>query len=83
MSEIIGQQASQILTVTIKGIDNKGTKVGSLVDALTSVENVSINSVIFDIDDKSSLQGQARTLAFNDAKSKANDYANFAGMRLG
>jgi uncharacterized protein YggE len=57
--------------------------VGLLVDALALIPNVSISSVIFDINDKTQLQSQARTLAFNDAKTKANDYTSFAGMRLG
>lgn len=83
LSQIIGQQASQTLTATIMGFDSKGTKIGILVDALSLVPNISINSITFDINDKSSLQSQARTLAFTDAKSKATDYTTFVGIRLG
>lgn len=82
-SEIIGQQASQSLTVTVRGLDAQGTKVGTLVDALADIDGLNINSVVFDIEDKTQLQTQARAAAFEDAKSKATDYATFAGLSLG
>lgn len=71
------------MTVRIRGLDAKGTKVGTLVDALAQVNGINIDSVSFDIFDKTALQTQARTAAFNDAKSKASDYASFAGLSLG
>ncbi len=79
----MGQQAQQSITITVLGLDSKGTKVGTLVDALAQVNGLSINQVSFDIKDKTPLQTQARASAFNDAKEKAADYASFAGLRAG
>jgi uncharacterized protein YggE len=69
--------------VTISGIDAKATKVSPLLDSLVTIANININSVTFDIYDKKPLEAKARAAAFNDAKSKAADYAEFAGLRLG
>jgi uncharacterized protein YggE len=82
-SEIIGQSAQQSLTVRVKGIDAKGTKVGTLVDALAQVNGINIDSVSFDIFNKTPLQTKAREAAFLDAKNKAVDYALFSGLLLG
>ena len=82
-SEIVGQQASQSLTVNVLGLDEKGTKVGVLVDALGQINGININSVSFDIVDKTKLQAIARESAFNDAKTKAADFASFGGLNVG
>lgn len=55
-SEIIGQRASQSLTIRARGVDAKGQKVGTLVDALAQVDGINIDSVSFDIYDKTKLQ---------------------------
>lgn len=82
-SQVVGQQATQSLAITVLGLDSKGQKVGTLVDALSQVNGINIDSVSFDVFNKTSLQNQARTAAFNNAKSKASDYATFAGLNLG
>lgn len=82
-SEVIGQQASQTLTVRVRNLDAKGQKVGVLVDALAQINGINIDSVTFDIYDKTPLQTQARAAAFKDAKAKAEDYASFAGLSVG
>ncbi len=55
-NQIVGQRATQSLTVTIRNIDSKGQKVGTLVDALSQVNGIKIDSVTFDIFDKKQLQ---------------------------
>ncbi len=82
-SEIIGQQASQSLTIRIRGLDAKGQKVATLVDALAQVDGLNLDSVTFDIYDKTKLQSESRAAAYKDAKQKAEDYASFAGLTLG
>lgn len=82
-SEVVGQQASQTLTVRVRNLDAKGQKVGVLVDALAQIDGINIDSVSFDIYDKTPLQTQARAAAFRDAKAKAEDYASFAGLSVG
>ena len=81
-SEIIGQQASQSLTIKVRNLDAKGQKVATLVDALAQINGVNLDSVSFDIFDKTPLQNQARADAFKDAKAKAEDYTQLAGLSL-
>lgn len=57
--------------------------MATIIDALAVIEGINIDSVSFDIYDKSSLQTKARADAFNDAKSKAKDYASLSGVTLG
>ncbi len=70
-SQIIGQQGQQTLTVKVLKIDSTGQKVGTLVDALALVNGIIIDSVTFDIFDKTRLQINARANAFRNAKEKA------------
>ena len=79
----MGFQAQQSLTIKVKNLDAKGQKVATLVDALAQVDGINIDSVSFDIFDKSPLQTGARADAFKDAKAKAEDYAFLAGSSLG
>jgi uncharacterized protein YggE len=44
---------------------------------------LTLSGVSFDINDKTPLQTQARATAFSDAKTKASDYAGFAGLNAG
>lgn len=78
-----GQRAQQSLTIKVRGLDEKGQKVATLIDALAKVDGLNINNVSFDIFDKTPLQTQARAAAFKDAKTKAEDYASFAGVSVG
>ena len=54
-----------------------------MIDALAQINSININSVTFDIYDKTPLQTQARAQAFKDAKEKAEDYVSFAGATVG
>lgn len=67
----------------MQNLDTEGKKIGVLVDALSQVNGININSVSFDIFNKTKLQAEARAAAFKDAKNKAEDYARFAGAYLG
>ncbi len=65
--EADGQTASQVLAVI--------TRAGG--------DATRINGVSYSIDDDSQLVRQARERAFNDAKSRAEQYAELSGQRLG
>lgn len=47
------------------------------------INGINIDSVSFDIFDKTKLQTDARAAAFKDAKAKAEDFAASAGLSVG
>ena len=57
--------------------------MATLIDALAKINGINIDSVTFDVSDKTSLETQARESAYLDAKIKAEDYASLAGKTLG
>ncbi len=81
--ELVGQQAQQTLTVTVRGIDKNGGNLGSIIDQIVKVDGIQFNGLSFDKEDKSEAKKQARKLAFEDAKKKAQEYAGFAERTLG
>jgi uncharacterized protein YggE len=80
---LTGQQASQTVNVKVRNISSDGSTVGKLVDALTNVNGIDLSGISFDISNKTSLNTQARQLAFQDAKTKAQQYAQLSGLKLG
>jgi len=76
-----GYQVSNAVSVKIRSID----KTGSIVDAVAAAggDLVRINGVIFSVDQPDQYYAQARELAMNDAKSKADQLAKLAGVTLG
>lgn len=80
---LIGQRASQTLEVKVKKIDDKASKVVQIIDQLSTIDNVQINSVHFDIEDKTKLFSQARELAFQKAEQKAKELAKISKVNLG
>jgi uncharacterized protein YggE len=81
--ELVGQQAQQTLTVTVRGIDKNGGNLGSIIDQIVRVDGIQFNGLSFDKEDKSEATKQARKLAFEDAKKKAQEYAGLAERTLG
>lgn len=76
---ITGYQATQTLALTLRKIEEAGKALDSLVqgDAATSA------SIGFSLEDPKASQGQARKLAIEDARGKADAMASTAGVRLG
>lgn len=76
---ITGYQATQTLTLTLRRTEEAGRALDQLVqgDGATSA------SVTFALEDPKAAQGQARKLAVDDARSKADAMATQAGVRLG
>lgn len=65
--------------VTIRDI----TKVGDVLDATVSSGANSINGVQFDVENKTAALSDARKAAVADAKAKAQELADAAGLTLG
>lgn len=80
--KIIGQKASQSLEIKIKKIDAKATKATKIIDELSVIDNLQINGIYFDIEDKTEFFSQARELAFNKAQKKAEELAKLSKVKL-
>ncbi|NMO00153.1 SIMPL domain-containing protein [Gordonia sp. TBRC 11910] len=80
-SQISGYQATNSLRITIRDL----TKASTILAAAPTAggDNTRISNVSFSIDDDSDLMRQAREAAFNDARSRAGQYADLAGDSLG
>ena len=74
-----GFQVSNQVSVKIRDI----TKVGEVADAVVSVGATTVNGLSFGVDNPQGAQDQARSQALADAKRKAEQLANGAGVGLG
>ncbi len=83
VSTVVGQIASQSIKITLPSIAKDGSNIGKLIDALATVNGIIINSLSFDIADKTKTFSQAREQAFQNARSKAQDYAAALQLSLG
>ena len=79
---VIGQQASENLEVKIKKIDAKASKAVKIIDELSTIDNLQMNSIYFDIEDKTDLFSKAREMAFNKAEQKAKELAKLSKVKL-
>ncbi|MDR0608322.1 MAG: SIMPL domain-containing protein [Candidatus Peribacteria bacterium] len=77
-----GYNASQNITVTLKG-ENFIQLGQEVLSAAPTVGNIQINSSSFSVTDKASSEAEARTLAIEHAKKKAEQLAQTAGVKLG
>ena len=83
-SVLIGQQASQSLSVTIRNIDTDNENgVAELITALAeSVKGIEIENVSFDQSDKTLGVKQARREAYNSALKKAEQLARLSNREV-
>ncbi len=65
------------------GQDGEAEQVASLIDQFVAIGDVNINSLNFDREDKKEFQELARDQAFNNAQTKAEDYASIANLSVG
>ena len=79
---LVGQKASQTLSVKIRDITADGAAIGRLFDAASRVFGVIVNGVTFDQSDKTLGVRRARQAAFNAAKKKADEYAALSELRV-
>jgi uncharacterized protein len=78
---IVGYRASNSIDVKIRQLDAASQALALIVS--TGGDATRINSVNYSIEDDSQLVKDARTRAFNDAKDRAEQYAQLSGMNLG
>ena len=76
---LTGYEASESITVKVRNTDN----VGKIMQGLGTIGVSNLNGPNFTIDNPDALQTQARKLAINDAKAKAQVLAKDLGVTLG
>ena len=77
--EIIGYRVTNQAGVKVSNL----TDLGKILDALVQAGSNQVSGVSFGVDDPTGLLNQARKLAIADARSRAERYAQAAGVRLG
>lgn len=78
---IAGYQASNAISVKIRDVSAASRVLALIVS--TGGDATRINSVNFSISDDSQMIKDARARAFNDAKDRAQQYAELSGLALG
>ena len=78
---VIGYRVTNMVTAKIREID----KTGPIIDAVaaTGGDFTRINSIDFSVDDPTDYYEEARQKAMVDARAKAEQLADLAGVRLG
>ena len=78
---LIGYRVSNTVTVKIRKIED----TGGIIDAVTSAggDYTRINGISFTVDDPDAYKVEAREEAMADAKAKAEQLAQLAGVTLG
>jgi len=78
---VVGYRVTNMVMAKIRDID----KAGSIIDAVAEAggDLTRIDSVAFSVDDPSAYYEEAREKAMVDAKAKAEQLANLAGVTLG
>lgn len=77
-SVVRGYQANNSVQVKLRNLD----QVGAIVDAITAAGANRVDGIFFAIDQIETPRGQARGLAMQNARTKADQLANLAGMRI-
>ena len=82
--KVKGYTATYAMALTLRELDAKKAKVlEDLINTLSGIEGVGIESLSYDIRDKTDLFRQARSLAMEKAKQKAKELAKLGGVRIG
>lgn len=78
---IVGYRASNSIDIKIRQLDAASQALALIVSS--GGDATRINSVNYSIDDDSQLVRDARSRAFNDARDRAEQYAQLSGLSLG
>jgi uncharacterized protein YggE len=78
---IVGYRASNSIDVKLRRLDSASQALALIVS--TGGDAARINSVNYTIEDNPQLLNDARSRAFEDAKDRAEQYAQLAGLTLG
>ena len=76
-----GYECSQQLRVVLRELDDAGETLRAVAGA--GGDQLRINELRLDIDDRTDAAAQAREAAFADARARAEQYATLAGRGLG
>ena len=80
-STVTGYRAANTISVRVRDLDAAPGTLAAIIDA--GGDATRINSVSFSIEDDSKLLSDARTKAFEDAKGRAQQYAELSELSLG
>ena len=75
----IVQEARHVINVKIKDLE----KLPKVIDALSKITSIRVDSINTDKEDKTELYDLAKKAAFEQAKQKAELYASLSGLKLG
>lgn len=78
---VIGYQVSNNVQVKVRQVDNAGVVLDAAVAA--GGDLIRVQGIYFEVDDPSSFLDEARASAVADAKAKAEQLADLAGVDLG
>jgi uncharacterized protein YggE len=78
---VVGYQSSNSINVKVRKIESGPQVLGAITTA--GGDATRINSVTYSIEDDSQLVKDARSRAFDDAKNRAQQYAQLSGLDLG
>lgn len=78
---LIGYEVSNSVVAKIRDLDAAGTTIDSVTEA--GGDDVTVSDVRFSIEDNAELVEAAREAAWNDARAKAEQLAELAGVTLG
>ncbi len=81
--KIIGYQGNQTVTVKVRGVEKDTTALEKILDGSVNNGANQVDGVNLTVDKPTDLQNEARKLAIADAKKKAKELAQEAGLTLG
>ena len=82
-NEIIGYQLNQTITIKVRGVDKGTEQLGKILQGAVTQGANELNGVSLSFDDPDNLRQEARKLAIEKAKQKAQELADAAGITLG
>jgi uncharacterized protein YggE len=80
---LIGQQASESLSVTVGNLNQNKQLIGQIITALSNVNNITISGLTFSNSNTDLVNRLARKAAVADAVAKAKQYSTLSGKNLG
>ena len=79
--QVTGYQVSNTVQVKVRQVENAGTVLDAAVTA--GGDLMRVQGIYFEVDDPSAYLEEARAMAVADAKAKAAQLADLAGVKLG
>lgn len=83
ISKVSGYNANQQIKIKVRGIQEEMKKVSQVIDKATEAGANEVLGIGFEPNDLEKLKQEARVKAIADAKSKAVEMSQAAGIRLG